>query len=300
MKIQNWRISVPCLVALGAGCAMGQAWNHDPTAVNGPLHWGGVTPSYETCGNAPAGSGSIVAVGMAQTPIGIQTANTVLAVLPGIEFNYQDTAFEVENTGHVVEVVYGAGSSIQLGESVTDIYQLIQFHFHAPSEHTLNGQQYDAEVHLVHQNILGQLAVIGVLLSESGTAAPSLFDNILATVPMTTQTTGSLEGMSLNAMALLPEDQTYFTYAGSLTTPPCTEGVRWFVMQHPVSVSDFVIQQLHAVTSQFPGYNGFANNNRPVVPTNGRTVLLGVDGYGYLDTPGNIPPRDLPPLLPRK
>ena len=96
-----------------------------------------------------------------------------------------------------------------------------------------------------------------------------------------TQTTGSRDGLSLNAMSLLPEDLTYFTYSGSLTTPPCTEGVRWFVMQTPVPVSAFVIQQLHTITSQFPGYNGFANNNRPVLPLNGRTVLMGVDGYGY-------------------
>jgi carbonic anhydrase len=87
--------------------------------------------------------------------------------------------------------------------------------------------------------------------------------------------TGSRDGLSLNATSLLPEDLSYFTYTGSLTTPPCTEGVRWFVMETPVPVSEFVIQQLHAVTSQFPGYNSFANNNRPVTPLNGRTVLMG-------------------------
>jgi carbonic anhydrase len=275
MKRQSWRIAVPCLLVLAAGGAVGQApvWNHDPGAANGPLHWGSVTTSYETCGNAPSGSNSIAPVGMSQTPIDIQTAKTVLAVLPDIGFRYNPTAFDVENTGHVVELVYAAGSSIRLGRSLTDIYQLVQFHFHAPSEHTLDGKQYDAEVHLVHQNMLGQLVVIGLLLSGSTAAAGSVFDDIVMTAPLTPGT-GTRAGLTLNASSLLPQDLRYFTYSGSLTTPPCTEGVRWFVMETPVQVSQSVIQQLHFVASQFPGYNGFANNNRPVTPLNGRTVLM--------------------------
>jgi carbonic anhydrase len=272
--MQNLKISIPCFLALSAGCAVGQVWSHDPAVVNGPSRWGTVTPSYGTCGTVADGFNSVIAVGMAQTPIDLSTSKSVFAVLPAIDFRYKDTAFDVENTGHVVEVVYDAGSSIRLGRSVTDTYQLVQFHFHAPSEHTVNGKQYDAELHLVHKNILGQLVVVGVLLSKSSTASSTLFDDIVTTAPMT-QATGSRNGLSLNANSLLPEDQTYFTYTGSLTTPPCTEGVRWFVMAEPVSVSEFVIQQLHTVTKQFPGYNGFGNNNRPVLPLNGRTVLMG-------------------------
>jgi len=192
--------------------------------------------------------------------------------LPQIDFRYNTTAFEVENTGHVVEVVYDPGSSIRLGWSVTDVYQLVQFHFHSPSEHTINGTQYDAELHLVHQNVLGQLVVVGVLLSKSNTAPAGIFDDILMTAPASVGT-GTIAGTFLNANSLLPEDQDYFTYAGSLTTPPCTEGVRWFVMQTPVQVSAYVIQQLHLLASQFPGYNGYANNNRPVNLLNGRTIL---------------------------
>jgi carbonic anhydrase len=253
MRIQNWKMSAPCILALAASSAMGQVWSHDPAVANGPLHWGGVSASYETCGNAADGSSSVAAVGMAQTPIDIATAKTVLAVLPDIGFHYKDTAFEVENTGHVVEVVYDAGSSIHLGRSITDVYQLVQFHFHAPSEHTVDGKQYDAELHLVHKNILGQLVVIGVLLNTSASAPSGVFDDILMTAPMI-QATGTREGLSLNATSLLPEDLTYFTYSGSLTTPPCTEGVRWFVMQTPVEVTEAVIQRLHTIASQFPGY----------------------------------------------
>ncbi len=204
----------------------------------------------------------------------IETTTTVLAVLPSIRFQYNSTPFEVENTGHVVEVVYGAGSSITLGKSVTDIYQLVQFHLHVPSEHTINGTQFDGEVHLVHQNILGQLAVVAVLLSMSPTAPSGVFDDIVATAPSTVST-GTREGLTLNASSLMPEDLSYYAYSGSLTTPPCSEGARWFVMQTPVQVSAFVIQSLHSLASQFPGYNGFANNSRPVTPINGRAILQG-------------------------
>ncbi|MGA2214292.1 MAG: carbonic anhydrase family protein [Bryobacteraceae bacterium] len=264
------------MLALWIGCAMGQSvtptWSHNPAVTNGPLHWGGITPSYETCGNAPPGSPTVAQVGMAQTPVDILTAKAVLALLPQINFQYDATPFEVENTGHVVEVVYDSGSSIRVGWSVTDIYQLIQFHFHAPSEHKVNGNRYDAELHLVHKNVLGQLAVVGVLLSQSDTAPSGIFDQILMAAPATVGT-GTLSGTTLNADSLLPEDQDYFTYAGSLSTPPCTEGVRWFVMQTPVQVSPYVIQQLHLLAAQFPGYDGFADNDRPIVPLNGRTIL---------------------------
>jgi len=276
MKLRNSWMNAGCVVALGIGCALGQpvapTWSHDPAAQNGPLHWGGVAPSDETCGNAPLGMPTMVQVGMAQTPVNIVTANDVLALLPQLDFRYNTTPFEVENTGHVIEVVYNAGSSIRVGWSVTDVYQLAQFHFHAPSEHTINGIQYDAELHLVHKNALGQLVVVGVLLSQSAGAPSGIFDQILTTAPASVGT-GTLDGMTLNANSLLPQDQDYFTYAGSLTTPPCTEGVRWFVMQTPVQVSPYVIQQLHLLAGQFPGYNGFANNNRPVAPLNGRTIL---------------------------
>jgi carbonic anhydrase len=192
--------------------------------------------------------------------------------LPSIDFSYQDTPFEVENTGHVVEVVYGSGSSIRLGRSITDIYQLVQFHFHAPSEHTIDGQQFDAELHLVHQNILGQLVVVGVLLSQSSTATPSLFDEIMAATPLSVSN-GAGPSPTLNAMTLLPSDKGYYNYAGSLTTPACSEGVRWYVMQNPVTVTNFVINQLHQIVGQFPGYNGYPNNNRPIAPLNSRRIL---------------------------
>jgi len=154
---------------------------------------------------------------------------------------------------------------------VTDQYFLSQFHFHAPSEHMVDGVPFDAEIHLVHTNRIGELLVIGVLLTKSDAAQAGVFDDIMGHAPATVTTT-SLQG-TVNAMDLLPAKQSFYTYTGSLTTPPCTEGVRWFVMTTPVVVTSAFIQQLHSVIGQFPGYNGYPNNNRPTRPFNGRNVI---------------------------
>jgi carbonic anhydrase len=171
----------------------------------------------------------------------------------------------------VVEVPYESGSYVSIGRDVTDVYFLQQFHFHAPSEHTINGQAFDAEMHLVHANRLGELLVVSVLLSISDQAQPGIFDDIANNAP-TSVKSNTMES-TVNAMNLLPETQLYYTYTGSLTTPPCTEGVRWVVMTTPVPVTNTFVQQLHTITAQFPNYNGYANNNRPVQPLNGRAVI---------------------------
>jgi len=233
-----------------------------------------VTAQYATCGNKPAGAPATIEVGAKQTPINIESSKAISAALPELAFEYENTPFEVENTGHVVEVPYEEGSTVHLGQSVTDTYELAQFHFHAPSEHTIDGKTFDAEAHLVHRNILGEVVVVGVLLTKSEATEGNVFDEIVRAAPLA-EGSAAVEGVSLNALALLPDERSYFTYTGSLTTPPCTESVRWFVMQKPVPVSSFVIQQLHTVAGLFPGYNGYPNNNRPVVPLNGRTVLSG-------------------------
>jgi carbonic anhydrase len=258
------------IVLLCAAGAMGQTWHHDPSSLSGPNYWGSVAPQDATCGTA--GSGKFVPVGAKQTPIDIKSVETVLGVLPEISFHYNDTPMEVENTGHVVEVVYEPGSYIKIGPNVTDQYFLSQFHFHAPSEHMIDGIQFDAELHLVHTNRIGELLVVGVLLTKSKDAPAGVFDNIMGNAPGSVATK-SLQG-TVNAMDLLPMAQSFFTYTGSLTTPPCTEGVRWFVLTTPVPVTSAFIEQLHSIIGQFPGYNGYPNNNRPTRSFNGRDVIV--------------------------
>ena len=271
-------MSLGLLMPIVAACLSAQTatWNHDPMSANGPLVWGSFAPSYATCGSAVnlASSSTVVAVGMKQTPINIISASAGLGILPELSFRYQPTAMEVENTGHVVEVVTDPGSILRIGKSPTDEYHLVQFHFHAPSEHMIDGKVYDAELHLVHTNILGETLVVGVLLSSSPSTTPSLFDQIMNIAPIVGGASAGTPGVEFEATDLLPPYRGFYTYTGSLTTPPCTESVRWIVLTTPVSVTQSFIYQLHSIIAAFPGYNGYPNNSRPVAPLNGRPILV--------------------------
>ena len=219
---------------------------------------------------------------MRQTPIDIDNTLTMKTNTAALTFQYQDAPMKVSNTGHVVEVEYPAGSAVRLGQflssgpvnwsQASEEFQLIQFHFHAPSEHTIDGKRSDMEMHLVHRNQLGDLAVVGVLMNISDDSS-ILVDSIMNLAPVAVGE-NEMEDVTFNAQQLLPENRSYYMYAGSLTTPPCTEGVRWFVMRNPVAVSTAAVRQLHTIISNFPGYEGFPDNNRPIVPSHGRTVIV--------------------------
>ncbi|MGA7414134.1 MAG: carbonic anhydrase family protein [Bryobacteraceae bacterium] len=252
-----------------SGLASAQAWNHDPASQIGPLHWGTVTPPYATCGDSITGE-----VGMMQSPIDIVPGNALAAKFFPLSFNYKPTPLKIENTGHYVEVPYNPTSYLYVGSQPTDAYQLVQFHFHAPSEHTLNGVRYDAELHLVHTNSIGETIVIGVLLSSSPAGLP-IFDVIMANSPTST---GEVElSEEVNVSHLLPVGKGFYRYAGSLTTPACTEGVQWFVLKNPVPITPSALASLHSLISLFPNYSGYRNNNRPIADQNGRTVLKTID-----------------------
>jgi len=182
-----------------------------------------------------------------------------------------ELAFAFRGHKHVVEVPVEPGSSIRLGQ---DVYQLLQFHLHAPSEHTVDGTLAAAELHLVHRNALLDLAVVVVMVQVAppGVAGNAAIEKILTQAPEAAGEEVDLGGL-LNPKDVLPQQMGYYTYSGSLTTPPCSEGVRWFVLKNPVFVSQTAIDRFHEVIKLFPGYNGFVDNNRPVRPLNGRAVL---------------------------
>jgi carbonic anhydrase len=212
-----------------------------------PSNWGKLKPEFALCGT-----------GISQSPIDFSKGYKTN--LNAIEFAYTETPLKIVNNGHAVQVNYGPGSSVTIdGEK----YSLLQFHFHAPSEHTVNGAFHDMEMHLVHKNDKGDLAVVGVFLKKGkpNKIIQALWDNMLNEIDKE----NVVEGLSVNASSLLPKDTKYYHYYGSLTTPPCTEGVNWSVLKTPIEVSEEQIQK-------FKTLMGF-DDNRPVLPLNKRFVL---------------------------
>ncbi len=185
----------------------------------GPLNWGHLDPAYKACSE-----------GHEQSPIDIRGAHRNKALQP-IEFHYVSGGMTLVNNGHTVQVTPPAGSYIIAnGER----YDLIQFHFHHPGEEMVKGKLPDMSLHLVHKNAEGKLAVVAIRLNEGNANAvlSALWEHLPKTAGATDKMTESM-----SPMGLLPADRAYWTYMGSLTAPPCTEGVKWFVFQQEVELS---------------------------------------------------------------
>jgi carbonic anhydrase len=211
----------------------------------GPATWGGLKPEFATC-----------AVGKRQSPIDIRGGIEV--DLEPVQFDYRDSGFNVLDNGHTVQVNVGAGNSIQVGGRR---YELAQFHFHRPSEERINGRQYDMDVHLVHKDPEGRLAVVAVLL-ERGAAAQNVVQRVWNNLPLE-KGEEQTASASLDLNQLLPADRGYYTYMGSLTTPPCSEGVLWMVMRQPVTVTQ---GQIDIFSRLYP------MNARPLQSAAGRLI----------------------------
>lgn len=162
------------------------------------------------------------------------------------------------NNGHTVQVNYDSGSYIQLDDVR---YDVLQFHYHAPSEHVVDGKEFPAELHIVHKNADGGLAVVGILLQEG--AQNDAYASFIENLPIEKSDVKDA-GVTVDAADLLPTVQTTFRYSGSLTTPPCTEGVYWLLMTTPVELSS---EQLNKFESIFD-----EGNNRPIQPLNDRPL----------------------------
>lgn len=220
-------------------------WSYE--GADGPEHWGELSPDFAAC-----------STGAEQSPIDIARSAPVNPA--DIAFAYGDSAVNILNNGHTVQVNYDAGSSMTVAGKT---YNLLQFHFHAHSEHTLEGAATPMELHLVHQNEAGQLAVVGLMITagaENAALAP-VMDNL----PPQESDPAPVSGATVNIANALPATQSYYRYDGSLTTPPCSEGVTWLVMTEPIELST---DQIAAFTQIF------ANNFRPVQPFNERAFLL--------------------------
>jgi carbonic anhydrase len=212
----------------------------------GPEHWGEIDPAYAACGT-----------GTSQSPIDVSSPTE--QDLANIAFHYQPSDVNILNNGHTVQVNYDAGSYIELDDVR---YDVAQFHYHAPSEHAVDGKLFAAELHIVHKNADGNLAVVGILLDE-GTQNEA-FQPFVENLPAEKSDVQDA-GVTIHAADLLPAVQTTFRYSGSLTTPPCTEGVNWLVMTTPVEIS---AEQIETLASLFE-----EGNNRPVQPLNERPLV---------------------------
>ena len=230
-------------LSVAAFAQQGANWSYD--GKTGPLNWAHLDPAYEACGH-----------GKEQSPIDIRGAHLNKALKP-LEFHYVSGTMTLTNNGHTIQVTPPAGSYI-VADGVR--YDLVQFHFHHPGEETVKGKLPDMDIHFVHKSADGKIAVVAVRLNEgNGNAVlASLWPHLPKTVGATDKST---EEMS--PAGLLPQDRGYWTYEGSLTAPPCTEGVRWFVFEEQVELSR---DQLKAFATLYKV------NSRMLQATRGRKI----------------------------
>jgi carbonic anhydrase len=246
-----WPAAWLASTALTAGFLVARSDEHSVhwgyAGATGPEHWASEDPSFALCG-----------AGKHQSPIDIENAHA--ETLPPIDFAYQPIPLTVTDTGHSFQVNAPAGSG---GFTVGgEHYDLVQFHFHRPSEEEIHGHHYAMVAHLVHKNAQGELAVVAVLIRQGDSNAflKTVFDHL----PGKGAPEASVAGATLDLNEFLPAQRGYYTFDGSLTTPPCTEHVRWFVLKSAVPASASQVQQFAA---RYP------NDARPVQPLNDRTVV---------------------------
>lgn len=217
---------------------------------SGPAHWGDLDPKYAEC-----------KLGSSQSPINISAENTIKTIgLKPIEFHYTTAANSVINNGHTVQVNIDPGSTITIDGKE---FALKQFHFHSPSENEIDGKFFPLEAHFVHAAKDGSLAVVAVMF-EDGKQNP-IINKIWNAMPHKAGEKQKLTLSSAMINKMLPKNKEYYRFNGSLTTPPCSEGVRWFVMKNYSNVSAEEVKEF-SHTMHHP-------NNRPIQPINARKVL---------------------------
>lgn len=242
LTVLGIQISTPTLAA-------GPAWSYGED--NGPAKWGDLSPDYATCKN-----------GKNQSPIDIDSSKTVKSDLPALKFSYQPIPLVIQDNGNTVIVPSDKAGTLTLG---SDTYKLASFHYHSPSDETIDGKHADLVIHLAHKNAKGQSAGVAVMLNAAdGATDPSAVDAIVKNLPEKAGEPQKKEGVTLDISSLLPKDLNYYSYDGSLTWPPCTEGVKWIVLKTSVAISKEAVEKLG---KQHP------NSNRPVQPLGDRKVL---------------------------
>lgn len=222
--------------------ARGTHWSYE--GEYGPANWSKINVDWASCGN-----------GKRQSPIDIR--NGFKVELEAVTVDYKPSSFTVTDNGHTIETGIAGGNYISVGNRT---YELEQFHFHRPSEERIDGKSFEMVVHLVHRDPEGRLAVVAVLLERGAALAP--MQTVLNNLPLEKHDVVA-PSVVLDPAGLLPQRQEYYTYMGSMTTPPCTEGVQWIVMKQPMQASP---AQMALFARMYP------LNARPVQAAGGRIV----------------------------
>lgn len=240
MKLRPFFFSV--LVVLSGTAIADEQWSYEGKGA--PENWGDLSEHWTACKS-----------GKNQSPIDIH--ETIKGNLPELKMDFNTEADSIVNNGHTIQIDTDDTDDLMVdGKS----FSLKQFHFHAPSENLLNGKSYPVEIHFVHADKEGQLAVVAVMVVE-GKANP-IINKILSLVPNKVNEVKKIDD-KFNFESLFPKNKHYYRYSGSLTTPPCSEGVIWMVMKNPIEMSKQQIQDFAKLLK---------NNNRPLQPLHGRQV----------------------------
>jgi carbonic anhydrase len=243
-------IGTAAIMATAAGSMPLRAEPHhwSYSGEGGPSHWAELDAKNAACGT-----------GKSQSPIDILVRDAHSERLPALAFHYRPSRLHIIDNGHSIQVNVDPGSSLKVGDKT---YQLVQFHFHHPSEERINGKGSPMVAHLVHRNSAGGLAVVAVLLNAG--LPNATVESLWGHLPKQKGHQADFKDVRIDPAGLLPSDRAYFTYAGSLTTPPCSEGVRWFVLKTPSTLSK---SEIATFAAHYP------NDARPIQKLNGREVL---------------------------
>lgn len=231
-------------LALVSGAVVAdEQWSYEGKGA--PENWGDLHTDWSKC-----------KTGKNQSPIDIH--ETIKGNLPELKMDFLTEAESIVNNGHTIQINTDDKDDLKVDGKD---FSLKQFHFHAPSENLLNGKSYPVEIHFVHADKEGQLAVVAVMAIE-GKENP-IINKILALVPKKINDVQKIDE-SFNFESLFPKNKLYYRYSGSLTTPPCSEGVIWMVMKNPIEMSKKQIQEFTKLLN---------NNKRPLQPLNGRLIV---------------------------
>jgi len=229
-------------------------WHYD--GPEGPEHWGTLSPKFTACAQGRSQS----PIDIVDPVVGTGSLETETNLLPGaLRIAHHEHVADGINNGHTIQINYEGGDTLTMGD---EPFELVQYHFHDPSEHTVRGRSFPMEMHMVHRARSGKLAVIGVFIEQG--AHNAAFDPIWNNLPMQKGVETHYPHVNVDVDQLLPASRASYRYDGSLTTPPCSEGVRWIVMTTPIQLSAGQIKTFAALIH---------DNNRPTQPLNERPVL---------------------------